>query len=708
MNSTKEHIIDRISFYTFIASFLLLPFFFIPKVPIPLDVSKGYLFAGGVILSFIFWIIGRLVDGKISVPKSLILLSLSSIPVVFLVSSVFSKARMVSFIGTGFEIGTFFSILVMSLALFLASVFFKSRERISSLYVGLFISYIVVGVLTISGLFVDFSKFLPDFFISFFAGNPLGSWNDLAIFAGLLSIISLLSIEILLPKFLAKIFFYFIILLSLFFLALINFTTTWVVLGIFALIVFVYKMTTSSANSAEKVSVHRVFPVTSFAIILICLSFALTGNVFGSYLAKHFNIANSYARPSLSATYDVGRHVLLDRPIVGSGPNRFNQAWNLYKSSGINNTNFWNTQFNSGFGSIPTFMITGGILSIIAWLFFLFVLFSEGIKRTIESTARDRLSLFLLASSFLASVYLWIFAAIYSPSALIIQMAFVITGVFLSVLVGQNIVKTLDISYLGDPRKSFFSILALVILLIFSITSLYSTSVRFIASADLGRAVSGNSLSLDKRIDSATMAANLGKNDLYYRFLSNLMTRKLSEIISTQKLSEDELKKQATGLFSNIENSARLAVSYDKTNYLNWLNLGTIYQQFVPLGVTGAEENAKGAFDQAITLSPSSPNTYFNYGALFYGQKDYTEAITKLEKAISLKADYWDARYVLGLSYYYANRSNDSLSQFKILTQVFPDDKNVSQALANIESGRAPDNNQPTTIQTPAKITPKK
>lgn len=706
MNSTKIPTADKISFYVFFTTILLLPIFFLPKIPVSLDVSKAFIFDIGILISFIFWIIGRLVDGKVSIPKSFIFLSASLISLSALASTIFSKAKIVSFFGTGFEVGTFFSFLIMFLALYLASIFFINKERASYVYVGLFSSFFVASMIAIVGLFINIKNFFP----SFFAGNSFGSLTDLAIFSGLICTLSLLSIEILKPKKFIKIILSVILLMSLFLIVLSNSVLVWLVLGFFSLMVFVYQMTTNSGGVLNKEVNHKKFPIISFLTILVCLSFSLSGGFFGSYLSKHFNISNTSIRPSFISTLDLGRHALYTSPVVGAGPNRFSEVWNLYKNPEINNSNFWNTQFNFGFGLLPTFAIEGGVLAILAWIFFLFVLTKDGIKNTIEHSTKDRLSFFLLASSFLGSIYLWIFNMIYSGNATLLYLAFVLTGFFVSVLIGRGVIKINEYSYLGDPRKSFFSILGLILVFILSITAVYSTSLKFLSYVDFGYVTATNSLSLDQKINHGVRAINFEKNDLGYRIMSNLMSQKLSNTVSDKNISPDELKKQVTNLFSSVESFAKSAVSYDSTNYLNWTNLGIVYEQFAPLGVDNATENAKNSFEKALLLSPSNPSIYLNYGLFFYTQKDYTNAVSKLEKAILLKRDYWDARYVLGLSYYYLNENSNAIDQFKILNQFFPQDQNIKNSLTNLEAGRAPENTLPSTIPLPTKkeIIPKK
>src|SRR3990167_3939273 len=70
-----SNILDRISFWSLFAVIVLLPVFFLPFTQIPIETSKGLLLVMGLVVSIIFWIAARFSDGKISVPKSWILVS---------------------------------------------------------------------------------------------------------------------------------------------------------------------------------------------------------------------------------------------------------------------------------------------------------------------------------------------------------------------------------------------------------------------------------------------------------------------------------------------------------------------------------------------------------------------------------------------------------------------------------------------------------
>ena len=118
MESKKVHFFNKLSFVTLLVTVFVSMFFFIPYVPVTLDASKGFLLSIGMTLSLFFWFIARLGEGKFSIPKDRLVLAGGVIPLVFLLASFFSSSKYVSIFGSGFEIGTFGSMLVLFVLLF--------------------------------------------------------------------------------------------------------------------------------------------------------------------------------------------------------------------------------------------------------------------------------------------------------------------------------------------------------------------------------------------------------------------------------------------------------------------------------------------------------------------------------------------------------------------------------------------------------------
>ena len=112
MNTTK---FDNLSFYVFLVLIFLLPFFFIPSASVPFQSTKSMLVVIGALVVFFVWIISLLKNPVLKIYKTPIILALLALPIVVIISGLFSGNVANSFIGQGFEVGTAAFISVLSL-----------------------------------------------------------------------------------------------------------------------------------------------------------------------------------------------------------------------------------------------------------------------------------------------------------------------------------------------------------------------------------------------------------------------------------------------------------------------------------------------------------------------------------------------------------------------------------------------------------------
>ena len=244
-----SNILDRISFWSLFAVIVLLPVFFLPFTQIPIETSKGLLLVMGLVVSIIFWIAARFSDGKISVPKSWILVSGFCILLVLLLSTLFSSTFKMSLFGTMLDVGTFYFMLGAFLLMLVSSVVLKDIQNAKAVFWGVIITSFVLF------LFQGLRLFMPDLLSLGILGgktdNILGSWNAFGLFAGFSTIMSLFVIEFFsipkMTKWLLGILILFSIILS----AAVNFSLIWELLGVFALIIFVYKISYSFGEKQE-------------------------------------------------------------------------------------------------------------------------------------------------------------------------------------------------------------------------------------------------------------------------------------------------------------------------------------------------------------------------------------------------------------------------------------------------------------------------
>ena len=117
--STLLTCMNALSRFAFMATVIVLPFFFIPFSSVNAGALKGALLFIGITISVLAYAIARFIDGELSIPKTRINLALMFVLIATLVSTIFSPAFYKSMFGLSFEMGTFASILVLALVYFL-------------------------------------------------------------------------------------------------------------------------------------------------------------------------------------------------------------------------------------------------------------------------------------------------------------------------------------------------------------------------------------------------------------------------------------------------------------------------------------------------------------------------------------------------------------------------------------------------------------
>jgi len=120
-------------------------------------------------------------------------------------------------------------------------------------------------------------------------------------------------------------------------------------------------------------------------------------------------------------------------------------------------------------------------------------------------------------------------------------------------------------------------------------------------------------------------------------------------------------------------------------------NFAAAYYAASQIYASGNElENALAAATLATQYAPQDPLAWYNAGAIAYAAKDYPRAIAALEQALTLQSNYANAAYVLGLAYYDAGRTADSLKMFEALGALDPGQQIVQDAITNLRAGKSP------------------
>lgn len=676
-------IFNRISFLVLFALVVLLPVFFLPFMNVSVDVSKGLLLVIALVASVILWIIIRFSDGKIEIPRSLSLVAGGVIVLVFLFSALFSGGLDVSLFGSMLDVGSFWFIFSAFLLMLLSSVIFKEPKNAKLVLTGVIISSALV--LVFQALHIFFPKISSFGVLTAKTNNILGSWSALGVFAGFSAVASLFLIEFFNISKRVKIALGLLVILSVAFIAVVNFVFVWKILGVFALFIFIYKISINLSQNREKIKAD--FPVFSFGVILISLFFFMWSGFIGGVLPKKLDVVASEVSPSFLSTMGVTKSVILDHPVLGIGPNRFAEAWALYKPNVINTTQFWDVSFNSGFGLIPTLTATTGLLGILSWIAFLLIFIFTGIKWLFFSI-KNNIGLQTVTFFFL-SLYLFSSSFFYFTGMAIFLLAFVFAGIFIGMVASNRKNGEISISFFEDHRKSFFFMLFLIILLILSMAIGFKYIQRFVSVSYFTKSLAATTI--EDAETHINKALRLHSNDLYLRTYSQIYLLKLNSTASKGATNLSDADK--AGLQASLDQAIRgaeLATNYNSKNYLNFQALGSVFETAGLIGVEGGFEKALEAYKKSSDLNPANPRLKLVLSGVSNALEKRNDAKEYANLALTLKPDYIEALVALSQIAKNEGKTAEAISYAQKALSLSPGNRDLINFIETLRSGSSP------------------
>jgi len=618
----------------------LLPLIALPQSISGLGAVKGVVLYAGVFISFALWLIAQFIDGTLNIPKHRGILLLGGLVVLSLVSALASTNVTVSLWGRGFMVDSFATTLVLALLAFLVATYGREQRRLIKLFLGAFLGSVVTILLQVVLYVFGGTEFVATQFGHVAtSGTLVGTWVDFAYFVTLTLVLSLLMVEVLAPRGFFKLLALVASILSLIVIVFLNFKTAWIITIISSLLIFVYKFSVERSltisEHAEEAPVRPRFPILSFITLLIGLFFFLSSTSIGAAISRYAGRSFTDFRPSFGATTHIMRASFLNDPLFGAGAGRFGDVWNMYRSADVNQTIFWNTSFENGYSLFQTIATTQGALVGLLYVVLLVFAVLTGIK-LFNATFPDRFTRFVSVMAFImfsAFVDLFFFT---TPGMILVVSGFMYFGLLIgvSVMVGRTELKSLQ--YLRDPRTSFFAILILVIATMASFTAAYFTGSRFAGVVYFNRALTATTF--ESSIAKINKAISLSNNDIYLRTRAALYSTAFRQTASAQNPDKTVLQ----SYFSQAEQSATAALSWDRTTSANWLAVSQIYQLLAGSS-DEAYANAEQAAQEALNRNPNNPVILLNHAQLALTKKNTELALATADKAIALKGDYVDA-----------------------------------------------------------------
>lgn len=683
-----RHSIETMSMWALIATFAVAVFVFIPSASVPLSATKSFLLAAGALISLAFYILARLGRGNIIFPPFILVGALWLPAVAYILSSVFSGKPFTSSLwGSSLEPDTLGFILVVAVLGTLTAFILRNVEHYSQFLKAS--AYIFCAVAVLQTLIVFIGQFKPDLISPAF--SVLGSFSDLSFFLGLGVIGALIAFRFLELSQKNKRALLVAGALALFLLAIANSSLVWILIALVSLGLFVesvmnrgpkiadYDIDDSNVLnfSSEEEDTGKQSLILPLSVLAVSLFF-LVGGTLGNALAQALNVNVLDVRPSWQSTYSVARSVYSTSPVFGSGPNTFGIEWLKHRDASLNSTVFWNIDFSSGIGFIPTSSTTTGLLGVFAWVAFLALFIVLGLRMLILRASSDAFVRYVAIFSFVASLYLFAIAVFSSPSAVILFLAFIFAGVFISTTRFSDGNKQWGIIFSRSPRIGFVIVFALTIILLSSVVAAYTLVGRYIAVYQLGSAnvafAAGN---LEDANSAAQKSISFAPSVMAYQIQAGVASTRLNQIVSSSTMPASVAQKEFQDALSFGINSALTATRLAPSDYQSWLMLGNLYAQAVPLGVASAYDSAKSAYDKAKELNPTNPQIPYILAQLDIANKNIKGAKENLKAAIALKQDYTAAIFLLSQLEVQDGNLKDALAAALAAAYFQPNDPNI-------------------------------
>ncbi len=621
--------------------------------------TKVFIIALGALISLGLFILARLTRGNVILPPLALVGALWLVPIAYGLSTLFSGRPIgTSFYGVSLESDTFGFIVLMAVLATLAALTFRRSEQYRALFLGSAASYLLVVLLQV--IFILAAKVFPQSVTA--TTNLVGSFLDLGIFVALGVVLALMTLRFVsLAKPLA-VSLGVGITLGLFILALVNVTLLWVLVGLVAFALFVEGIMKRSpagnddfdaevveeAVSPSGVSAQVRMLAPSLAVLIVSVFFLLGNSIgngaVGQSLASAFGVSTVSVSPSWQGTFAVAGKTYENSAFFGSGPGTFGIEWLKHRDPALNADIFWNIDFNSGIGWIPTSFITTGILGALMWLVFLGLLLFFGVRFLLFRAPADESLRFVAIASFVAALFLLVTAVFTVPGPAVLAVLFLALGVFVSTTRFTGERRERGIVFARNPRLGFVLVFVLTLTLLGSVGETYVVISRYLADVAYNRA--GAALSagnVEEAYTQASRSAALAESGRAYDLVAAIALNDMNRIANDKSLSAEAARDAFQQALSRGVDAALTATRLAPEDYRSWMVLGQIYQAVVPLKIEGAYDNAKSAYTRATELHPTGPALVFALAQLEIAHQNLPGAEEYLTKAISLKNNYTEA-----------------------------------------------------------------
>jgi len=639
METRFTSFLDIISRWCLYVIVFATPLYFLPVLSNSVELHKYFLFYGLVLLALLAYLGRAVVLKSFKLRRTPLDGFLLAVWLIFLVSSIFSQNRFLSFFGDfSFLKLSFVGFSLLLVFYFLLIQHINSGRRVLTMIYLLLVSgglVVLHFILQVGGLFNFAELSLPTISLVHPSNVILGVFVTLIMLLAL-SLLGIRARSLLMDGFALVIF-----LLSLAALIMLGFKLIWVlaVIGIFLLLVFFltyYDL------------VRTIWSSLAFLVLIVSLLFVVLG-------IPEFLKAEVPAELSLSQGTSWG--ITLDTVtngvknfMLGTGPGTFVYNFSTFRPEVMNANFAWNVRFNQPASTALEWLATAGVLAGLAlvgtFLIVLGLILATWLKHvgTLRKNKRSEQAEIKSYVNFydspllfwgLAACWLYLLVGIFVVNFGIVHwMLFwllLALMVSLSAKVTKQPLRETTISLKTTPQ--YVLITSFSFILIFTAIIVLGTYLGRFYAAEFVYARSLNQ-DTEQRILGVQNAIKLNP----YRPQFHL-TLSDTYLARAQRVANEGGDINDIYVFlSEAVGAARTATDVAPKNVATWEFLSNMYANARSVA-PDANKWVLDSLDRAIELEPTNPLLYLSRGNAKSLEGNYEEARDDLEKATSLKPD---------------------------------------------------------------------
>lgn len=407
-------------------------------------------------------------------------------------------------------------------------------------------------------------------------------------------------------------------------------------------------------------------------------------------------------RPNLSSTLLVGKNVMLHDGVFGIGSGNFSRAWQLYRPQNVIASQYFGYEFNQGADTMTTFFVTIGILGLLSFMMLvLSSLYSTFVSYRQNPSGQEHYILGMLTFSILYFIGVAWFVPL-SYAMLVLWMVVSGLGIAKARLTEYHPSKKL--AFLLVPLSVLFIVNAVITIKKTSAFSLYNKTQTLTKIEEIEPLIAKAvkiypfdgfyRLQVEYAISSNRSLVSVdtkNQEELKQKYLSKaqqgvdaglaavkLNPENYQNYVSLGRAYELAVPFDKEGAFDRAKKSYEEAIKlYPENPYLYLMvarlesSAGT--KEGVRSSLTEALKKKQNFADalylmsqleaseskieealayaiEAIKSAPNDPVTYVQAGLLFYGKKDYPNAVLALKTALEKDQNNANIAYFLALS----------------------------------------------------------